>query len=96
MQSSAQQLPPAAMPRDTLPPNLYAGAYLLGQHFMIGRQHFTPVATTGTNRVKIYTYKGKFYTVPQVDATPEPGYNWEHIGRKRSRDLYQATRRRPV
>lgn len=85
---------PLAMPRDSLPPNLYSGAYLLGQHFMLGRENFMPVAMTNTNRVKVYTWRGKFYTVPQVNASPEPGYNWEHIGRKRSRDLYEATRRR--
>lgn len=81
---------PLAMPRDTLPRNLYSGAYLLGEHFMIGRHHFIPVAMTSSTRVKIYAYKGKFYTVPQIDKEPYPGYNWEHIGRKCRRDLYEA------
>lgn len=77
--------------RESLPPNLYSGAFLLGRYFTMERKKFVPTEDTKNERVKIYTNGKKFYTVPPVGHEPLPGYNWHNVGRLHSRDIYVAS-----
>lgn len=82
--------PPLAMPRTSLPPNLYSGAVLLGQHFLQPRTVFRATEATKGQRTKIYVWQGRFYVVPTVSKAPPMGVDWKWIGKQRSRDIYLA------
>lgn len=81
--------PKARKARAVLPPNLYSGAYLLAQLLAVPKNNFILITVT-EDGTRIYKYGGKFYTVPRFEQKPVNGYNWELIGRSRSRDMYVA------
>lgn len=82
---------PLALPRETLPPNMYSGAFLLSQFLTMSRGDFKLHSIVdGTTR--IYTYSGRYYAVPFQRKEPPAGYKWRIIGRAKGRDMYMANR----
>lgn len=90
MNTDTLPLPPMAMPRESLPPNMYSGAYIIGQHFCTSRYEVELLPESKGERVKIYRFRGAFYVVPFTGTEPPAGFRWEHIGRGRDRDIYMA------
>lgn len=92
MQISVQQSskPYLHMPRDTVPPRLLSGAYIIGLVLTISRTELRVTEFTRHSVTKIYTRGRYSYICPQQgEALPE-GYRWIYKGRKFGRDVWRA------